>query len=423
MNSIEEKQEITQENGRILTVIRKNGSLMLIAATVILAAFVGAFSERSNREDFHISLELINSTTDSQPLFRLDENELHGQLAVRYIEYISNNYYERFSFSYQERDTAAWLARELSAMANSANPNRGERVATVEVQEFLRQDVQGFMTMPIAQIMYFIHNSPFANLGMRSTQLSQNVTLTVPGESDEMIIVGAHYDALFFPGASDNASGMALVLESAQRMLAADNYYTIVYAFWGAEEVGLFGSYVHADSLTEQQHENIKFVINADVLLEGADLFYMAGYDRAGKSWREIERALSGLDSGFVIEAGSNRITETWDELAHELNESHDINLMALPVGIFGSSDQLAFLPQGHTVMFLAGVDGGGSPEKFSYFTTYAEIAMMFMSENRVYHSVRDDFRYINENSPGLMEANMKAFGLFLEEILLADYT
>jgi N-acetylated-alpha-linked acidic dipeptidase len=72
---------------------------------------------------------------------------------------------------------------------------------------------------------------------------------------DELVIIGAHRDA-WGPGASDNVSGTASVLEAARTVADAVRAghrprRTIVFATWDAEEWGLLGSteYVEDDSL------------------------------------------------------------------------------------------------------------------------------------------------------------------------------
>jgi len=136
-------------------------------------------------------------------------------------------------------------------------------------------------------------------------------------------------------------------------------------------------------------------MINADMLLDGEDLFYMAGYDADGQP-------------------GTNHITESWDYIAQELNAHYDLNLLPLPWGVFGPSDQLAFLPFGHTAMFLAGLDVVVMPQ--------GDINKILMDISRVYHSPRDNIQYINDAWPDKMETNMKAFSFFLEELLLSKY-
>jgi len=70
-----------------------------------------------------------------------------------------------------------------------------------------------------------------------------------PALAAEAVVVGAHYDHLgradgvVYPGADDNGSGAAVVLGLARAFAAAGGAgRTLVFAFFGAEEVGLIGS-------------------------------------------------------------------------------------------------------------------------------------------------------------------------------------
>lgn len=65
----------------------------------------------------------------------------------------------------------------------------------------------------------------------------RNVLLTIPGRSEDFIVVGAHYDAyLGRPGADDNASGVAGVIELARLLSHETPSTTIVLAAYTLEE-------------------------------------------------------------------------------------------------------------------------------------------------------------------------------------------
>jgi hypothetical protein len=392
----------------------------IIAAITILAVLAAVGCQDSPQENNRVSdtsprdsqpsePQSSGSQSPEQPQPPPGSESPYGQIAVHHLEYLSENLGSRFAFSAREKLAADWIVGELTAMGHPRD--------NIYVQEFAWDDVRGYWPLPMLE---FLVSSADSDLEMRDPLISQNVILTVPGQSDEFIIVGAHYDTVFNSGASDNGSGTALLLESAQRMLGQDNYYTIKYVFWGAEEVGLFGASVHARSLTPQQHDNVKFVINADVLLEGTTLFYMGGYDTAENSWDAIARAHC-LGSPLALTAGENRITQVWDEIAADLAQ-HDIELVPRSGGIFGPSDQLAYLPYGHTVMFMMGMDTSNVAD-WESAATLSDLVSAFMDMSRVLHSNDDCFRHINATWHGLIEANMGAFSRFLEEILLADYS
>jgi len=81
-----------------------------------------------------------------------------------------------------------------------------------------------------------------------------NVIATLPGSgntSDEVVIVGAHYDSTSSdparaPGATDNACGVAIVLELARVMSGHSFDRTVQFALWNAEEEGSYGSVDYA---------------------------------------------------------------------------------------------------------------------------------------------------------------------------------
>ena len=378
--------------------MKRNGALVMIAAVVLLALLVSAVSGIRGSGERDISFDSANFVT--RPVLAITEDMPHGEISVGHIAFISDNFYHRLAFSYQEMRTAAWLVEELLSM--------GYTWDEIEVQEFTWASSRD--TYPMAPIellpgtgmmdlLFALDSMPFVNLGTRASQQSQNVILTVPGQSEAFIVVGAHYDSVMYPGASDNASGMALLLESAHRMRYLDNYYTIVYVFFGAEEVGILGAFYYANSLSREQHDNLLFMINADILLDGPDLFYMGGY-------------YDGFDD---MMPASNHITETWDRIAQEVNSQHGLNLLPFPQGAFGPSDQLAFIYHYHTAMFLAGMNAvDGWYER--------DIMDVIFEMTSVLHSPRDDFHYINRAWPGKIEANMRGFSIFLEELLLASY-
>ena len=302
----------------------------------------------------------------------------HGSIAMEHIKFMNDNLYGRTSFTYRELETALWIAQELLAM--------GHMEENITVQGFSWEDVYQWIWDPwevVVNLRDFFREFP-----AREGRLSQNVILSVPGQSEQVIVVGAHYDSFPYPGASDNASGTALLLESAQRMLYQDNYYTIVYVFFGAEEVGILGSHFFLDSLSDEQRDNIVFMVNADVLLESPYILYSAGYLQDD-------------------ELGSNAITRQVDSIAAEIYNLYDIEIGSSASSIFLFSDHLPFLEDGFTVVFLASL--------------YVDLEGAF--ESLVLHTYRDCIHYINENWPGKAQRAMHAYSVFLERILLDIYS
>ena len=106
-----------------------------------------------------------------------------------------------------------------------------------------------------------------------ATQTFRNLEATLPGEglADEIIVVGGHYDAVEgSPGANDNASGTAAVLELA-RLLSTERFArTIRFVAFANEEPPFFntdfmGSRAYAER-SARSGENIVAMISLETI-------------------------------------------------------------------------------------------------------------------------------------------------------------
>jgi hypothetical protein len=132
-----------------------------------------------------------------------------------------------------------------------------------------------------------------------------NVIGVLPGRDPslgtEAVVIGAHYDhdgwvdGVVLPGADDNASGVALVLGLARTFAAAGGARrSLIFAFFGAEELGLLGSRRYVEAPTVPLERTVA-MLNFD----------MVGRLRAGRL------DVGGVDSG----SGLLRLVSTaaWD--------------------------------------------------------------------------------------------------------------
>ncbi len=107
----------------------------------------------------------------------------------------------------------------------------------------------------------------------RTTYFSQNVIAEKTGlrQPEEVVIIGGHYDstsnqaATLAPGADDNASGVAAVMEAARLLSRYDFDFTVKFIAFGAEEWGLYGAADYA-SRARAAGERIIGVINLDMI-------------------------------------------------------------------------------------------------------------------------------------------------------------
>lgn len=101
---------------------------------------------------------------------------------------------------------------------------------------------------------------------------TKNIIITKTGEkfAREIIIVGAHYDSCFNPGADDNASGVAGLLELSRLLKDKTTDRTVKFIFFVNEEPPFFktesmGSRVYARE-AKKSGEDIKAVIVFDLI-------------------------------------------------------------------------------------------------------------------------------------------------------------
>lgn len=175
----------------------------------------------------------------------------------------------------------------------------------------------------------------------------QNVVARKTGSvyPDHHIVVGAHRDAVAAsPGADDNGTGTAAVLEIARALADVDVDVTIDFVLFDAEEIGLYGSWEYA-SRAFVQGEQIICMLNMDMIghltnSSEANLFY-------------------GNGTYYPL---------LWDQIADSL-----VGIHGILAGTSGGSDHYPFHQLGWPAVFLA-------ERNFS----------------TVYHSARDSTSYVN---------------------------
>jgi len=142
-------------------------------------------------------------------------------------------------------DVDRWLAADVQ-LAGWNRWTRGTEIHSA--RDWL---VQQFALLPRVSVttQQFVVPSP--------TTQAWNVLAALPGlgAGDELVVVGGHYDATSespssaAPGAEDNASGCAGVLELARIFAYRRPLATLVFACYSGEEQGLWGSEAHAASV------------------------------------------------------------------------------------------------------------------------------------------------------------------------------
>jgi hypothetical protein len=175
----------------------------------------------------------------------------------------------------------------------------------------------------------------------RDTATVHNIAAYLPGETDEYIVVGAHYDHLGLgekdslapneigkphPGADDNASGTAAVIELARWFSTQPKQKRgILFMTFAGEELGLLGSAFYVNH-PELPLDHAVAMINMD----------MVGRMRNSKIF------VSGVGTG-----------STFQKLVDEVAPKHPITVDVSEKAGYGASDHTSFTSKQVPVLFF----------------------------------------------------------------------
>jgi len=139
---------------------------------------------------------------------------------------------------------------------------------------------------------------------------SRNVVAEIRGETDpdEIVIICGHYDStsnepeVRAPGADDDASGVAAVMEAARILAGHPHDFTVRFIAFSAEEQGLYGSHYHS-SVAREGSERIIGVVNLDMIAYTEDASEDLDVIVNDASWwlAEIATQVAGLYTGLEV--------------------------------------------------------------------------------------------------------------------------
>jgi Iap family predicted aminopeptidase len=109
-------------------------------------------------------------------------------------------------------------------------------------------------------------------------QTERNVVAELRGESEEAIIVSAHYDSVWRgPGVIDNATGVEGVRRVAEKLAGHGHTRSLIFIGFAAEEIGCVGSRSWIfDAEVTGELERIKAIVNLDCIAHGDRFELMA---------------------------------------------------------------------------------------------------------------------------------------------------
>lgn len=130
----------------------------------------------------------------------------------------------------EELALRAELAGDVQMLAGTIGERNIEHYAGLKAAaEFIEQSFAA-SALPVRRDGYDVDG-----------KLCENIEAEIPGRSDEIVVVGAHYDSVLgSPGANDNGSGVAAMLALARRFAHQGGERTLRFVAFVNEEPANF---------------------------------------------------------------------------------------------------------------------------------------------------------------------------------------
>jgi Zn-dependent M28 family amino/carboxypeptidase len=277
----------------------------------------------------------VHSCKEDGPRVRLIPSEITQAKKAAYIR-------DKFIDSQLELVSQTHIETCINRLTSSFPTRHSKSRFINQVADWLKKEFEN-----IGHTNVYFHNYIHSDEG-KDYRL-KNVICNKQGETDKVIIICAHYDSRMkvledkessAPGADDNASGVAVVLETARVLLQLSLYYSIQFVLFSGEEQDLWGAEEYAHYV-KGNNVDIHRVINLD----------MVGYPPLGQQIINIEREMGNTDSPCNRVSSNDADSETF---AHSMEEIASVytNLTAIKGPIYGS-DYCPFENRGYVVAGL----------------------------------------------------------------------
>ncbi len=195
--------------------------------------------------------------------------------------------------------------------STQADPNQGVGAA----RNYLLTQFQGIADASNGNLYVLPHDFRADWAGVQSVQTNVVGILTGTEIGAGTIVIGAHYDSrgddledarTYAPGADDNGSGVAALIELARVLSREQHRATIVFVAFAAEEVGRQGSQAFVNDYIRAQNIDVTAMINLDTIgnLRGADgtindgqMRLFSGGPNEGSASRQLARSIEVISA------------------------------------------------------------------------------------------------------------------------------
>jgi hypothetical protein len=191
------------------------------------------------------------------------------------------------------RAPAGWIQDLVDGISRATLEGYLTRLASFRTRHSLSDDFTTAATWARDELQGHGFGARLEPISVGSGE-SHNVVADQQGGGPDprgLVVVTAHLDSINqqggpsapAPGADDNASGSAAVLEMGRLLAGRRGDHDLRLILFGGEEEGLFGSHQYVDALPAQERDRLRAVVNMDmvgtvntpartVLIEGAEV-------------------------------------------------------------------------------------------------------------------------------------------------------
>lgn len=184
---------------------------------------------------------------------------------------------------------------------------------------------------------------------------SSNVIADKAGKSDQILVLGAHFDSTGSKkgslGAMDNGSGTAVMLAVAKQISVMESLpYSVRFIGFGAEEQGKIGSREYLDMLKNEHPEDLKRIIgmvNLDTVAGGDYLYVHSAHTTPYKCGGDNSQYNDSIAMREAVLAAS---VKTLGDNAHKIHPEFP----GYPEGVTGDwSDHEPFACNGVPIAYI----------------------------------------------------------------------
>ena len=396
--------------------MKRRKFIALLLVLLMLGTSAATAEQASPAASAAALLPVLKTVVDREHLADYDFTDK----AMEYLTWIGNSFPDRDENDVMRDAFADWLVAELKSC--------GYADSQIEEQPF---EGENLFTGDVVQ--------------------GRNIIVTIPGQRDGQIIVGAHYDG---NGIGDNGSGTALLLATAVGMAESSPQFTLRFIFFDREEAGMVGSGYYAGQMSESDINSTLYMINLDALLFG-DFCNIYG----GIYGEDYISPFFAFDEDEPLPEpeqldGYNFATETAEILGFKVYRTDDLdgvfeengkgmeveenafftnpwtnanpapmNMNAPSPATFGASDHGSFAERGIPYIYFEATNwwAKGSDD-YSAYTGYVETYDASLGDGGQFMNRDcDTLENLNALFPGRAEQHYRMYSPLLSALLLAE--